>query len=646
MTPLYAVLLLLALLPAGARAATATIDSAPLNVTADDLGGIQVKFDGSDTAEFFPPSSEIGNAGLNVGVRQGTSSCATAGDFFFYGVGAARQMVPVDGPTLGTQGSAQTLTTNLRMDDDAQAPVAAIKQVISYVPGDTTVNVAWSFTRPVGAVPLCLRVYTGADLYAGGADSGTGFVEGDPPQLTVGGLNQDLGSLAALVASPGTPFTHYFETYYSTVLGAIRSDTFGSAPPFLPDTVNPDLVDNGVAVEWDDMDGANPLIDGSPRTLDVTWRFKRFNALSLDPALATVTPGTPVTLTAVARDTDGNPDPGKSVVFSVVGSNTAGGTVATDASGTALFTYTPANAGFDQVTAFTDLNGNTTRELTEPERMSFVSVEQVATPPGPGPGPGPGDADGDAIPDAADNCASVPNPNQADADADGIGDACDTSNGALPPVANKSVDVRVVSGEVSIKYPPGTFARASAHGAQLASGFVPLKGAANIPIGSTLDTSKGRLSLTAAAVRTGPPKTQTAEFYAGVFQVKRQQAILKLRHKKRVRTASLSTDLIVKGASPKTCGQRSARAQRKPNHKVLGRVWGRGKGNYRTVGRSSAATVRGTTWLVEDRCDGTLTRVAAGTVTVQDFTAHRTVKVRAGHSYFARAQRLAAKLNG
>jgi hypothetical protein len=40
-----------------------------------------------------------------------------------------------------------------------------------------------------------------------------------------------------------------------------------------------------------------------------------------------------------------------------------------------------------------------------------------------------------------------------------------------------------------------------------------------------------------------------------------------------------------------------------------------------------------------DRCDGTLTRVTSGAVSVRDFRRHRTVLVRAGHSYLARRHR-------
>ena len=70
---------------------------------------------------------------------------------------------------------------------------------------------------------------------------------------------------------------------------------------------------------------------------------------------------------------------------------------------------------------------------------------------------------------------------------------------------------------------------------------------------------------------------------------------------------------------------------------VLGGLWGNGKGKFRTDGKYSSATVRGTIWLTQDRCDGTLTTVKRGTVSVRDFKRRKTVSVKAGHSYLARA---------
>jgi photosystem II stability/assembly factor-like uncharacterized protein len=67
------------------------------------------------------------------------------------------------------------------------------------------------------------------------------------------------------------------------------------------------------------------------------------------------------------------------------------------------------------------------------------------------------------------------------------------------------------------------------------------------------------------------------------------------------------------------------------------RVWGSGRGRFRSRGNNSSATVRGTIWLTEDRCDGTLTRVRQGVVTVNDFGRDEKVTVEAGESYLARA---------
>ena len=67
------------------------------------------------------------------------------------------------------------------------------------------------------------------------------------------------------------------------------------------------------------------------------------------------------------------------------------------------------------------------------------------------------------------------------------------------------------------------------------------------------------------------------------------------------------------------------------------RLWGSGKGRYKTRGRYSSATVRGTKWLTEDLCDGTRITVVEGTVVVRDFVRNRDVTVHAGHSYRAEA---------
>ena len=74
-------------------------------------------------------------------------------------------------------------------------------------------------------------------------------------------------------------------------------------------------------------------------------------------------------------------------------------------------------------------------------------------------------------------------------------------------------------------------------------------------------------------------------------------------------------------------------AAKKPKKR---RLWGDGRGKFRTKGSYSSATVRGTKWLVSDSCAGTLTRVVRGVVSVRDILKRKTVRVRAGKRYLAR----------
>jgi hypothetical protein len=76
-----------------------------------------------------------------------------------------------------------------------------------------------------------------------------------------------------------------------------------------------------------------------------------------------------------------------------------------------------------------------------------------------------------------------------------------------------------------------------------------------------------------------------------------------------------------------------AAATRRP----VRRLWGKGTGAFRTRGRYAAGTVRGTFWMTEDSCEGTLIRVNAGVVQVSDLPKKKIVNVPAGKSYFAAA---------
>ena len=60
------------------------------------------------------------------------------------------------------------------------------------------------------------------------------------------------------------------------------------------------------------------------------------------------------------------------------------------------------------------------------------------------------------------------------------------------------------------------------------------------------------------------------------------------------------------------------------------------KGPFQTDGTYASATVRGTYWLLADRCDGTFEHTFEGTVSVLDKHLHRTRLVHAGQTYLAR----------
>jgi hypothetical protein len=207
------------------------------------------------------------------------------------------------------------------------------------------------------------------------------------------------------------------------------------------------------------------------------------------------------------------------------------------------------------------------------------------------------------------------------------------------PVLGKTANATPVSGAVFVKAPPGKAldiaggVRAGA-AAGPGSGFVRLTAASQIPVGSEINSLRGSLKLVTASAKKG--KTQTGTFRGAIF---------KLTQATRGPSKGLATLSLVesafKGAPTYARCKRNGKAvdafAAAVNSRVLQLLRASAHGKFRTSGRYSAATVRGTIWTVADRCDGTLTHDVTDSVSVTDFVRHKTIVLHAGQSYLAKA---------
>jgi hypothetical protein len=169
------------------------------------------------------------------------------------------------------------------------------------------------------------------------------------------------------------------------------------------------------------------------------------------------------------------------------------------------------------------------------------------------------------------------------------------------PVAGQSVGAKPISGKVLVKLPGS-------------SKFVALEPSV-IKNGAEVDTRNGVVEITRS-------DGGVAKFYDGIFKLSQSGGIT---------TLTLTEKLT--GCPSKN---KASAAATKPKTRKL---WGDGKGKFRTRGQYSAATIRGTKWLVQDTCTTTSTRVAQGVVAVNDFAKRKTILVKKGQRYTAKAKR-------
>ena len=146
----------------------------------------------------------------------------------------------------------------------------------------------------------------------------------------------------------------------------------------------------------------------------------------------------------------------------------------------------------------------------------------------------------------------------------------------LKPKLGKTVLLKPAGGTVSVKAP--------------GKKRFNLKKKTLVPVKSRIDTTKGKVKLTSAV---NSKRNQSGTFSQGEFIVTQSKS-------------TALTDLQLTGGDFSTCttaakaGTRVSAAANKRR-----RLFGNAHGRFRTRGRNSSATVRGTQWLTEDNCNGT-----------------------------------------
>jgi hypothetical protein len=194
-----------------------------------------------------------------------------------------------------------------------------------------------------------------------------------------------------------------------------------------------------------------------------------------------------------------------------------------------------------------------------------------------------------------------------------------------PPVLGRTFNISPVSGFVLVKL----------HGQ-----FVPLTELQQIPANTLIDARHGTLKLITAGGGAHPAhdarskkhksKTQTGRFGGAIFKIRQAHS-------------GLATLTLVEGAFRGAPTYATCKKRREADASVaalssrtLQLLHASAHGRFRTSGRYSAATVRGTKWTIADRCDGTLTRDITDSVAVTDFVRHKTIVLHAGQAYLAR----------
>jgi hypothetical protein len=349
---------------------------------------------------------------------------------------------------------------------------------------------------------------------------------------------------------------------------------------------------SGTAQQNDKLSATEGTWTNSPGTYTYQWS-------RCDPASGVCTPITDATSSAWVL---GSADVGDTLEVTVTASNSTGGTPATSAQTKVVLPPAPVNSSLPTITG-TAAQGDllsATNGGWQYSPYSFAYQWWQCDPTGAnctqlaahGPGYVPASTDvgrtlkvtvtatndggSTSATSAASDVVLAPTPAPTNT----------PSVNLAPPVLGSSTNLNPVSGTILIELPGSNT-------------FVSVPTGTNVPIGSTVNADSGTVSITLALPN---GTTETGEFYDGEFVL--------------TQAPDGTFTPVITGGSFTGCpgaktkkGKHSNRASAASSKKkpgtVVRQLWGNAHGNYTTKGRYGSASVSGTIWLVQDRCDGT-----------------------------------------
>ncbi len=395
-----------------ASAGSVTLPGTPLSVSQGTLGQCQSSYTNVGT-NFYPPFSTEGDCGFFLAFPTAGSGQPTElkEKVFGFAGSAGPHITGAEGGVEYTFLEQQATPSGSGTSADPYSEFtkylvqiggknyAMVTDVTTYVNGEpqftstyTVENVTGKGGEDAPSANLYFHAIVAGDLFVANDDHGTGVFLGGPPRF-IGGQNPNTGTLGGFIeATPAwdnfqegfwdgpVPYEPTIEQDHG-IWNAVRIAAKSGGAVF-NDTIDPNLIDNGAGVSWDNHLTA-ALEPGKATSYSIIARSQVPTALGVQPVSQSHTVGETATVTVTATDNVGTPYAGRPLVYSIGGANPKSGSVTTNASGQAVISYVGTAAGLDTMQMFLDLNGNGSADNGEPSSAAQI----VWAPPPPAPTP-------------------------------------------------------------------------------------------------------------------------------------------------------------------------------------------------------------------------------------------------------------------